>query len=382
MWRWLRRQVNLLDFALFSLERRKFKNLALFLVYALVVFWVASVLLFTRAMQAQAEKLLKDSPEVLVQRMSAGRHELIPLEYMEQIKGIRGVKEVYGRLWGYYYDPGSGANYTIMVPMLPGHGPEPGWILVGRGVMRSFAAKDQQSLTFRSYRGGFMTLGIKELFPSDSELLTSDLIIMEQGDFKNLFGFPEGFATDLAVTVRNPRERATVAEKITQLLPDTRPILREEILRTYRALFDWRGGMALLLLVGALLAFFILAWDKATGLSADEKREIGILKAMGWETADVMLLKGLEGLVISFSAFLLGAIAAYFHIFHFSWILMAPALKGWSVLYPSFPLYPSLRAGDLAVLFFFTVVPYTLVTITPCWKAATMDPDRVMRGQA
>ncbi len=138
--------------------------------------------------------------------------------------------------------------------------------------------------------------------------------------------------------------------------------------------------MALVLLICAVLAFLILTWDKATGLSADEKREIGILKATGWETGDVMVLKALEGLVLSLSAFLCGTIFAYLHVFHFSWILMAPALRGWAVLYPHFPLNPSFGPGDLAVLFFLTVAPYTVATMVPCWKAATMDPDRVMRG--
>lgn len=381
MLRWVRRQLNLLDFAFYSLRRRKARNLALVLVYTLVVFCMGSVIFFTRAMQTQAGKLLEDSPEILVQRLCAGRQELVPLEYLDKIRAIRGVQQVRERLWGYYYDPASGANFTLMVPASQGLALEPGWINVGRGVLRTFAAKDQESLTFKSYRGDFLRLRIKEVFSSDSELLTSDLILVEKGDFKRLFGFPEDFATDLAVTVRNPWERSTVAEKIAQILPDTRPILRDEILRTYQALFDWRGGMALMLLVSALLAFFILAWDKATGLSADEKREIGILKATGWETGDVMLLKALEGLVVSLLAFLVGTIFAYLHVFHFSWVLMAPALKGWAVLYPHFPLDPAFGPGDLAVIFFLTVAPYTAATMVPCWKTATLDPDAVMRGQ-
>ena len=57
----------------------------------------------------------------------------------------------------------------------------------------------------------------------------------------------------------------------------------EEILRTYESIFDWREGIVLVLLSGAILAFAIFALEKASGLSGDEKREIGILKAIGWE---------------------------------------------------------------------------------------------------
>jgi len=378
----MRRQLNLLDFALSSLRRRKARNLALIWVYALVIFSVGSVLFFIRAMQGQAAELLQESPEILVQRLCAGRHELIPLDYLQAIRAIRGVQRVHERLWGYYYDPGSGANYTLMVPTSKDSAPEPGSVMVGEGVLRTFAARDQESLTFRSYRGEFMRLRVKEVFSSGSGLLTSDLVLMEENDFKRLFGYPEGFATDLAVQVRNPRERSTVAEKIAQMLPDTRPILRDEILRTYQALFDWRGGMVLVVLVSAGLAFLILAWDKATGLSAEEKREIGILKATGWDTGDVMLLKAWEGMVVSLSAFLCGTLLAYLHVFSFSGVLLEPALRGWSVLYPHFSLDPTLRPEDLSVLFLLTVAPYTVATMVPSWRAATLDPDAVMRGQA
>ncbi len=54
-------------------------------------------------------------------------------------------------------------------------------------------------------------------------------------------------------------------------------------------------------------------------------------------------------------------------------------LRGWSTLYPDFRLVPVVDPYQLATLFFLTVVPYTVATVVPCWRAATIDPDSVMR---
>ncbi len=87
-----------------------------------------------------------------------------------------------------------------------------------------------------------------------------------------------------------------------------------------------------------------------------------------------------EGLLISFSAFLLGLVGAYVHVFHFGARLFEPVLKGWAVLYPRFTLVPQLDGLQLFTLFFFTVVPYTAAVLVPIWRAAIIDPDAAMRG--
>jgi ABC-type lipoprotein release transport system permease subunit len=131
---------------------------------------------------------------------------------------------------------------------------------------------------------------------------------------------------------------------------------------------------------GALAAFCILAWDKATGLSAEERQEIGILKAIGWETSNILELKFWEGMVISLTSYLTGIILAYLHIFYFGGSFIAPALKGWSVIFPPFKLMPYVDMQQIFILFFLTVMPYVASTIIPSWKAAVTDPDVVMRG--
>ncbi|MBW4056291.1 MAG: FtsX-like permease family protein [Proteobacteria bacterium] len=373
----LERHLNILDFTLASLLRRRAKNLSLLAIYLLVVFMLASLAFFVTALKKEATIILSGAPDMIVQRLMAGRQDLVPADYAVEIAKIRGVTAVRPRLWGYYYDALNGANYTIMASEDPAV--VPGSATIGAGVAKARNLAVGDLLPLISYDKSPVMLEINSIYPHGADLAAADLIVISPDDFHQLFNFPGGQATDLAVTVRNPKEMSTVAAKIAGTFPDSRPILKSEIQRTYQSIFDWRGGMTLILLTSALISFIIFAWDKATGLSADERKEIGILKSIGWETSDVLLLKFWEGLVISLTAFLLGVVLAYGHVFLLSAPLFAQALKGWSVIYPRFQLVPVVDAYQLSVLFFLTVVPYTTATIIPCWRAATIDPDAAMR---
>jgi len=374
---WIERQRCFLDFTLSSLSRRKGKNGALLLAYALVVFLLGSVMFFAQALRGEAQALLADSPEMVLQRMVAGRHDLIDGDLRGKIRAIRGVTKVQPRLWGYYFHPAAGANYTVMAREDFPEGD--GKVVIGAGVARTWPGSGEGKLYFITNDGRSLVLDVADVLSESHELLTSDAILVSEPTFRKLMGVPEGRYTDFAVGIRNLAESRKIAEKIVAEIPDARPILREEVGRTYASIFDWRGGYVIVLLSGAALAFFIFAWDKATGLSGEEKTEIGILKALGWDTADILAIKFWEGSAISMTAFLLGVLGAYVHVFFASGILFAFALKGWAVLYPDFRLHPAVDPYQLVSLFFLTVLPYTLVTIIPVWRVASTDPDAVMR---
>ena len=375
---WIEKQRSILDFTLSSLLRRKGKNISLFLVYTLVVFILASAMFFTQAMKREASLILKGAPEMVVQRLLMGRYDPIPVAYVEKIKNIRGVISADARLWGYYYDSVVGANYTLMVPRH--QPPSREKIVIGRGIVRGRMINRGDIMSFRGPDGQVRSFSIDDELSAASELVSADLILIAEADFRDLFGLAASHATDIVVSVRNPQELLTIARKISEQLPDTRPIIRDEMIRTYDSVFDWRGGMVIVLLIMALLAFVIFAWEKASGLSAEEKREIGILKAIGWETSDVIAVKTYEGSLVSFFSFTVGILLAYGHVFFSSAFLFAPALKGWSVLYPDFRITPFIDPYQVAILFFLTVVPYTVATIVPSWRAAIVDPDSVMRS--
>ncbi|MFA5920571.1 MAG: FtsX-like permease family protein [Methylococcaceae bacterium] len=408
---WIEKQRYIIDFTISSLLRRKVKNFGLLALYTLIVFILASTMFFTYSIKKEASLILKGAPEIVVQKIVAGRHDLFPVSYIDTIKKIRGVAAVESRLWGYYYDSLVSANYTLLTPPSNGGAAdtaqssakttvvesesggqpvkplfelngvvlEPGTLIIGNGIARLRNIGKGDYMPFRAFDGNVMNFRIAGTLSSQSELVSSDLMLISGEDFRKLFGIDNSHVTDVTVAVNNPSEVEMVASKIRKRLPEARPIIRDEILRTYDSIFNWRGGMMIVIFSAAVLAFVIFAWDKASGLSAGERREIGILKAVGWETSDVIQMKFWEGAMISLTAFFTGVILAYVHVFFTGSVVFEPALKGWSNLYPNFELTPFINLEQLTTLFFLTVVPYTVATIVPIWRAATIDPDSAMR---
>jgi hypothetical protein len=370
---------NILDFTLRAMLRRKGKNLLLLTLFTLVIGVFASILLFTRSLRHEATLVLKNAPEIVIQRMVAGRHDLIPAAHAQKISSIPGVREVLPRLWGYYYDPSANATFTLLVP--PSGGIAEGKARIGIGVGRSLHFLSGNKLALHGYDGKDHNLEIEALIPEESELVSSDLVIVSEPDFRALFSFPAGFATDLAVTVANPKEIRTVARKITEQFPDTRAVTREDIITTYQSIFDWRSGVMALIFSSALISFAVFAWDRATGLSAEERRETGILKAIGWETSDILLMKFSEGAIIALLSFIGGCILGWMHLYFFEGSLFGAFLKGWATIYPFFRLPPVFDLYQMSVLFMLTVPPYIAAILIPSWRAASMDPETVMREQ-
>ena len=383
------KHLKIIEYALSSLLRRKAKIIAIIIAYSLTVATLASVLFLTHSLKMEAGFVLQTVPDLIVQRIMGGRHELIPLEYAEEIRKIHGVSKVTPRYWGYHYDAHFEVNYTLtgtggaaaelelLDGRLPGNELE---CAVGAGVAAFRGADYSRELLLVDSRNTSRLFKVSGIFTADSSLLTNDLIVLSDTAVMDFFGFPEARATDFAIRVANSNEVQTVAMKIKKIFPDTRPITKAELTRTYDSVFDWRSGMMLTVFSAAVIALCIMAWDKATGISSEEKQEIGILKAIGWDTSDVLVLKFWEGVIVSITSFLGGLLLSYLHVFYFDAFILATILKGWSVLFPSFQLVPSVNILHVLAMFFLTVVPYIASTVIPTWKTAVTDPESVMRG--
>jgi ABC-type lipoprotein release transport system permease subunit len=390
----LEKQLNLLDYALSSLWRRKMKNLGIITVFAGVIFLVASFQILTSSLTSTAGTMLAKTPEIVIQKMSAGRQESIPLSYLNRLDGIFGIRAAVPRIWGYYFDETSGANYTVMgvkrnaMPegrrlemTIEGSFPDEGQgeAALGREVAANMQLAGRRNFSLFRPDLSLKTFRITGIFVESTDLLTGDLLVTGLDDARDLFAIPENLATDLLIYVTNPNEIATIAKKIAARLPDTRVLTRPQILKTYKVVFGWRSGFASICLLTALAAFAILAWDKASGLSAEEKREIGILKVLGWQTTDILVLRFWESLAVAGLAFLIGCTMAYLHILFLEGSLFRPVLLGWSVIHPSLKILPVMAAGDALLIFTLSVLPYLAATVIPAWRCSTVSPDAAIK---
>ena len=387
------------DFAIKGLLRRKAKNLSITVLFALIVFLFSGIDFMSGALYTETLKALSFQPAIILQNVRAGRQVPVNLGDVEKLAQIHGVADVKGRVWGYYFDPFTGANYTIVgdsgdlaelwelrviasAPFSEDRRGAPlqlGEALVGEGIMKVRRVRPGGLLNFQDHAGRPVSLKVRGTFSSSVSLWTHDLIVVTEEDARKLFGLDPGMAWDIAVQVPNEFEVPKVGEKILRIMPGARVIATNQLKRTYGSSYGFRSGLILSLNVTCLLAFLILAYDRVARLSQEEQREIAILKSVGWQTGNLIRLNLFQSLILSLTGFLVGIIASYYHVF----VAGAPFLRivfaGWSVLFPPHPLPPSFDMSKIFGLMFLTVVPYISVGILPVWRAAIRDPEEVFR---
>lgn len=389
----LNRQLNLLDYALSSLHRKRLKNTGILLVFSAVIFLFSSVQLMTRGLGETAEAVLKNAPDITVQQLSAGRQVDLDISAIDSLSSVFGISGINDRIWGYYFDESNGANYTVvglrmdqlpenMLPMLEeGRRPESsgkGEVIISDSVRESMGLGSRRNFSLFRPDLSMMSFSVSGSFSEDTSIVTADTMLMPLEDARELFGMQPTKVTDLLVNVGNPREIDTIAAKIADKIPGSRVITRDQILKTYSVVFSWRSGFGSVCLLAVLAAFVILAYDKASGLTREDQREVGILKILGWRTTDVMAVRFWESGIVSLMALALGYSFSWVHVVWGSGILFEPLLLGWSVLKPQISFVPSFSLNELLLIFSVTVLPYLCATVIPAWRSAVIRPDSVV----
>lgn len=385
----MRRHLALLDFAVGGLRRRASKSLALVGGLAFVVALFGATLLLTDAIRREYELLAERMPDLTVQRLVAGRPALIDAEVAESLRDIPAVRSVEPRVWGYYFFTALEANVTIVgaepdadldVAVAEGRLPRSGReVAIGEALadLLGLRVGDEMGVPID---GEIVFSDVVGTFGTASAIRSADLIIARPDHARRLLGVPEGQATDLAIDLTTQDEAPVVTTRVAERLAGARVLDRRLLRRTYELTFDSRGGLNALLLVPALAAFLLLAWERLSGLGESERREIGVLKAVGWGTGDVLVARMWESAILATVGATIGLGLAYTYVFWLGAPGLADALLGWSAIHPDLRLAPALDPAQAFTLLGAVIVPFVAVSVVPAWRAAMIDPDKAMRG--
>jgi len=395
----MKNKINLylIEYAINALLRQKMKNIFILVVFTLLIFLLSSIFFISKSIQYELNTTVNSLPDVTVQKLKAGRHYDIDIKQTNDILNIAGVSSATPRVWGYYYFENAGVNFSVvgideyetqyknsLIKIVDENdfskALENNSMIVGSGVKKVLEDNYyKEYFNFIKTDGTFKKVSIQGSFTQDTNLESNDLILLPIKLAQDIFGMSEEKATDIVVRVSNPQEVSTIASKIKLIFPDCRVITKKELEIAYQNIFDYKGGIFLLIFTISIFTFFIIIFDRISGLSSEEKKEIGILKAIGWRVDDVLKEKFYEAFIISFLAYIIGVLLSLIFVY----ILNAPFLSniftGYSILKTNFDLPFILEINSLVLIFLLSVPIYIAAIIIPSWRSATIETDKVIR---
>jgi len=385
----------LIEYAINSLLRQKGKNFFIFFVLSLLIFVLASFFFVASSIKHELQTTLRALPEITVQKLRGGRHVDIDTRALDAILQIHGVSDAVTRVWGYYHFENAGVTFSLvgidayemqykesLQKIAESFGLEEGSdsMVVGAGLYEVFAQNGyEEYFNFLLPQGGMQKVAIAGVFDGATSLESNDMAVLPKELVRKIFEMPSTKATDIVVKVANPEELPTVASKLRLLFPDARVITKDDLEVSYQNIFDYKSGVFLVLFLVTLLTFFMIIYDKTNALESEEKKEIGILKALGWRVDDVLQERFYESFLISFFAYLAGISLALAFVYVADAPLLRGVFEGYSMLRTPFELPFVLDLQTLSLVFFLSVPLYIGATLFPSWRVATLDADEVIR---
>lgn len=357
-----------------DLRRRPLESCLLTAVLLFTVALTATPLLFTQAATTTWVKILDNAPSLVIREFNAMGWVPIPAEESRNIaKNVTGVTAVRARVWGNVAGP-SGLLTVIGIdpdrpPSWATMWPGKGEAVLGAGTEKGHA---EPYITVTGHKTA--TLRVIGRFHALTDLPVNNAVLLHIDDARALLGIPFGHASDLAIDVFNPIEEAAILPDLAAAFP--RPVritTRTETAGIRTAGLARRSGMAIATLVPVLLALCLLVMVTVRE-RLGRRFEIGLLKALGWTTGDIVTLQVLRAVSISVTAITGGMLVAFILVYRHSthW----PAL-----LYPdwhSLPSQLSFNPLDLALPLFeatgLVVLPFLAATIATVLRAAISDP--------
>jgi ABC-type lipoprotein release transport system permease subunit len=391
---------NLLNYALNCIQRYKVRTIVILICLGISASIFSSMAFMSDGLVKEGAISLKYAPDLTVQGISSGRQTVIPTKYVGYVQEAPGVVSVSERVWG-YGNVGNSllvivgvdlqnqvVNYSQAYPVEFGtflDSQTNNTVVIGKAVADLLGANVGSILTILTESNAPKTYQVIGVFNSQSSIYSADLILMNINDARTFFNVPEDEATDILVYVSNIDASIksslvnTVAREISDL-PNCRVVTKDVLLKAQETTYGNRSGFFSVVWYVILIAVAIIAFNQTVVVGHESKFEVGLLKALGFSTSDVIQIRFMESLILGTLA---GSIGLSFGIIYDS-VLGAPVLRdfmlGWATLYPGFPVPVFISMQTVLFTLAITIVPLLFATVIPSWLNATVDPDLAMRG--
>ena len=385
------------NFLFLLLFTHKSKHLAIFFISILIVFLSSSILFISNTLKKEIFTTLKNQSDFVIQKINSGKSQYTPISWIEDFKEISGVKDVQQRVYGQYYfmpedvyftivgidlfEEGSSKNIKELLEVLNiSEFLQSDSMIIGNGIKKLFDKyKYIDSYDFKLFNNDLKEIKIFKDLPQKANLVANDLIIMDINLAKEILNIKEDEATDIVLNVPNNLERANVKDQLILKHSNTRILQKENLKKEYENMFNYKGGIFLILFIIVILTFTLILYQRYSMISLGDKKEIGILKAVGWSIKDILKLKIMENFIVAFMAFIIGIILSYIFVF----ILNAPILKnvfiGSQNLQNDFIFNANIQIDSLITLFLFFMIPFLSAVLIPVWKVAIIDSTQSMK---
>ena len=385
------------NFLFLLLSKHKSKHIAIFIISILIVFLISSVLFISNSLKKEVFLTLDNQSDFVIQKINSGKILDTPTSWIDDFSSINGVKNTQQRVYGLYYFMPENVYFTIVGVDLFEENSNKNLkellkilnisdflqndsMIIGNGIKKIFDKYHYfDSYDFKLFDNKTTNVKIFKDLPKEANLVANDLIIMDINLAKKILNINEENSTDIVLNVPNNLERQNIKEQLILKHSNIRILQKENLKKEYEDMFNYKGGIFLVLFIVVIFTFILILYQRYSMINSNDKKEIGILKAVGWSIKDIIKLKIIENFIVAFMAFIIGVIIAYIFVF----ILNAPLLKnifiGFSNIQNDFILNPSVDFSILITLFLFFIIPFLSAVLIPVWKISVIDANESMK---
>jgi ABC-type lipoprotein release transport system permease subunit len=389
----MNRHLNLLFTAIGNIIRNKIRSIVLILCLIAVLFPFVTALSISEGIKFQSLISVEEGADIYVTSDYFGSNAPISLDYIDYFKKMEGVTKVFPRIVGRTYF----ANRLVTVVGIPpenipksirlAHGRvfiKKDEVIVGKGLAEEFNL--QLGVRFSLAINPTKLFRVAGFFDANASIWSANLILMAFEDASEFFKM-KGKATDILIHTR-PGYASVLATDIQEKMGSFNPGQDEPPLRVqdkilvkryFQRGFNYKAGVFTALYTVAF-ALAIPALLIVSGFGQTERRkEIGIIKATGWQTQEVMEMVAFENLIVSLTSAPLAILLAMAWLKWFNGAFIAQFFIAEIGLFAPFPIPARFLPLSSFLAFLFAIVLTMVGSLYSTWRTATIPPVEAMR---